>query len=275
MTKKLEFVGNADMKRKAILTLASRLRYGTLARPIKKLLNSAGMEPLRELSLLIYNEYRRECRSWGVVIKKDEGVKTSFTGYTERGCKIFLPYYPKAPRVVEIELWRNKEVLSISVNDEDAEKFFYWILYTLGHEVKVLTEPIEISGTVLRLGHWVSALTCKAMGDQASFQMYHDQGIDEGIAPVPAPKTLSREELFTELLKNISSNGTKQILISIRNKLPNMPVPSFEHNTFTWRDVAKMQKDYLDFPDYQLMDKGVWKRVTEEDFVFVLTDLWG
>lgn len=179
LTKKLELAGTQEMRYSTIKCIFETLKYSEPIKHLKKLMNPGATKTgdehvLMDIDVGIWREFTFKSER---TYRRDP-QRVSFCGTTEKGYRIIVPYNPKEPVAISIDLWRNKEVLTLGVPDDDYLRIFWRIAHKLGGNPKALMEPIEIEGEVLRLGHWLSAFTCKVMGDMASYNQYHDEGLE-------------------------------------------------------------------------------------------------
>jgi hypothetical protein len=178
--KKLEFVGSKEMRQTAMVCVFAMLKYNSPIKRIKALMNSTtkqgDIHALMDIDSGIWHDFIIANDSIGRQVRRPESQRVRLTGEIKDGYRIVIPYNPAEPKAISLELWREKEVLTIFVDEE--LKVFGRVMYKLGGNPKAWQEPVEINGEVLRLGHWMAAFICKAMGDEAGFSMYHDEGLE-------------------------------------------------------------------------------------------------
>jgi hypothetical protein len=180
---KLEFTGTKEMRITAMITTAVTLKMDKTRKFFKSLVNATTKdkeaELIQYLDSSIWTDFLLQADGMGKNFRRAESDRVRLCGSIEKGYRMVLPYNPANPKAVSLELWRNKEVLSIHVDADEELRIFGRILYKLGGNPSALKEPVEINGEVLKLGHWVAAFTCKAMDDEAGYMMYHDEGLDK------------------------------------------------------------------------------------------------
>ncbi len=179
---KLEFTGTVEMRRSAMKCVFEMLKYGNTNKHVKALLDSTSKEKdesvLSSIDNCLWYEFAQKGNEYGRNFRKHEGQRARLVGTIEGGYRIIVPYNPPDPKAISIELRRNKEILTIHVEDGEALRIFGRVIYKLGGNPNALKESIEINGEVLRLGHWLAAFTCRVMGDEAGYMMYHDEGLE-------------------------------------------------------------------------------------------------
>lgn len=179
MTSKMKFTGSIEMRQTAIICIMQMLKYET-GRRVKALMNattSTGIDhALRDIDNNIWRDFLYKADQEGQVFRRDPGVP--LTGTVKDGYRIVVPYNPKVPKALFLDLTKGMTVLEIKVELDEELRIFGRVLYKLGGNPKVLKMPVEINGEVLNLGHWLSAFICKMMDDPAGYAMYHDEGVD-------------------------------------------------------------------------------------------------
>lgn len=91
--------------------------------------------------------------------------------------KFTVPYDYEKPRFCTICVSRTRTQFSTCI-DENGDFLFARILYLLGTKVEALRMPVTINNETLSLGYWFAAYIARFTGDEASYNMYHDEGLD-------------------------------------------------------------------------------------------------
>lgn len=125
---KLEFVGTAEMRQSAMVCIFQAMKYDAPSRVVKKLFNSKSQDgdthALMDLDSAIWHEFLMKADQVGRNYRRPDPQRVRLTGSFEKpmngreigkGYRIVAPYNPKEPKAISFELWREKEVLTITV----------------------------------------------------------------------------------------------------------------------------------------------------------------